>query len=47
MSSNSEENRVNGTERIDKVLEFEISTSENALSFLPFVDSEVKRRPHF
>ena len=43
MSSKSEENRVNGTERIDKVLEFEISTSENALSFLPFVDSEVKR----
>ena len=37
------ESRVNGTEQIDKTLEFEISTSENALSFLPFVDSEVKR----
>tara|TARA_B100001564_G_scaffold285398_1_gene248316 strand:- start:106 stop:2208 length:2103 start_codon:yes stop_codon:yes gene_type:complete len=43
MSSKSEDDRVNGTEQIDKVLEFEISTSENALSFLPFVDSEVKR----
>ena len=39
----NESDRVNGTERIDKVLEFEISTSKNALSFLPFVDSEVKR----
>tara|TARA_B100000700_G_scaffold330383_1_gene456336 strand:+ start:823 stop:2925 length:2103 start_codon:yes stop_codon:yes gene_type:complete len=46
MSSKSEEDRVNGTERIDKTLEFEISTSENALSFLPFVDSEVKREAH-
>ena len=46
MSSKTEEDRVNGTERIDKTLEFEISTSENALSFLPFVDSEVKREAH-
>ena len=43
MDYKNETDRVNGTERIDKTLEFEISTSENALSFLPFVDSEVKR----
>ena len=43
MSSKTEDDRVNGTKQIDKILEFEISTSENALSFLPFVDSEVKR----
>ena len=46
MENRTEEDRVNGTERIDKILEFEISTSENALSFLPFVDSEVKREAH-
>ena len=43
MNNRTEEDRVNGTERIGKTIEFEISTSENALSFLPFVDSEVKR----
>ncbi|RJV00276.1 MAG: hypothetical protein DWC06_07165 [Candidatus Poseidoniales archaeon] len=43
MDNRTEEDRVNGTERIGKTIEFEISTSENALSFLPFVDSEVKR----
>ena len=43
MSSKTEDDRVNGTERIDKTLEFDIESSENALSFLPFVDSEVKR----
>jgi len=43
MDYKNESDRVNGTERIDKTLEFEISTSKNALSFLPFVDSEVKR----
>ena len=42
MSNLSEDDRVNGTEQIDKSLEFEISSSENALSFLPFVDSETK-----
>ncbi len=46
MDNRTEEDRVNGTERIDKTLEFEISTSENALSFLPFIDSEVKREAH-
>jgi len=46
MSTKTEDDRVNGTERIDKTLEFEISTTENALSFLPFVDSEVKREAH-
>jgi len=43
ISAATEDDRVNGTEQIDKVIEFEITTSENALSFLPFVDSEVKR----
>ncbi|MBT7244665.1 MAG: small multi-drug export protein [Euryarchaeota archaeon] len=43
MSNKTDDDRVNGTERITKTLEFEITTSENALSFLPFVDSEVKR----
>ena len=43
MDYKNESDRVNGTERINKVIEFEISTSKNALSFLPFVDSEVKR----
>tara|TARA_B100001564_G_scaffold199838_1_gene167985 strand:+ start:1745 stop:3847 length:2103 start_codon:yes stop_codon:yes gene_type:complete len=46
MENRTDEDRVNGTERIDKILEFEISTSENALSFLPFIDSEVKREAH-
>ena len=46
MDNRTEEDRVNGTERIDKTLEFEISTSENALSFLPFIDAEVKREAH-
>ena len=46
MDNRTEEDRVNGTERIGKTLEFEISTSENALSFLPFIDSEVKREAH-
>jgi len=43
ISAATEDDRVNGTEQIDKAIEFEITTSENALSFLPFVDSEVKR----
>ncbi len=43
IDNRTEEDRLNGTERISKILEFEISTSKNALSFLPFVDSEVKR----
>ena len=43
---NRDELRKNDTERISKEFEFEISTSENALSFLPFVDSEVKREGH-
>jgi len=42
-SNNTEEDRLNGTETLQKKIEFEISTSKNALSFLPFVDSEVKR----
>ncbi|MAX46342.1 MAG: hypothetical protein CMB24_06075 [Euryarchaeota archaeon] len=46
MENRTDEDRVNGTERIDKILEFEISTSKNALSFLPFVDSDVKREAH-
>ena len=46
MDNKTEEDRLNGTERIDKTLEFEISTSKNALSFLPFIDSEVKREAH-
>jgi hypothetical protein len=46
MVNRTDEDRVNGTERIDKTLEFEISTSENALSFLPFIDSDVKREAH-
>tara|TARA_Y100000814_G_scaffold157353_2_gene114828 strand:- start:1070 stop:3172 length:2103 start_codon:yes stop_codon:yes gene_type:complete len=46
MDNRTEEDRLNGTERIDKTLEFEISTSKNALSFLPFIDSEVKREAH-
>jgi hypothetical protein len=47
MSNKTEDDRVNGTERIIKILELEITTSENALSFLPFVDSEVKREADF
>ena len=43
LENKTDEDRINGTNQISKTLEFEISTSENALSFLPFVDSEVKR----
>ncbi len=43
----TEEDRVNGTTSLSKTLQFEISTSENALSFLPFVDSEVKKEANF
>ena len=38
-----EANRSNGTEQVIEVVEFEISITENTLSFLPFVDSEVAR----
>tara|TARA_B100001758_G_scaffold200879_1_gene179739 strand:- start:575 stop:2692 length:2118 start_codon:yes stop_codon:yes gene_type:complete len=41
--SATEDDRVNGTERLPKSIAFEITTSDNALSFLPWVDSEVKR----
>ncbi|MGB1589132.1 MAG: small multi-drug export protein [Candidatus Poseidoniaceae archaeon] len=34
---------INGTNTISENVEFEISTTENALAFLPLVDSEVKR----
>jgi hypothetical protein len=43
----TEEDRLNGTKSLTKTLQFEISTSENALSFLPFVDSEVKKEANF
>ena len=43
LENKTDEDKINGTNQISKTLEFEISTSENALSFLPFVDSEVKR----
>jgi len=46
VSNATDEDRVEDTERISKAIKFEISTSENALSFLPFVDSEVKREAH-
>ncbi|MDP6869622.1 MAG: small multi-drug export protein [Candidatus Poseidoniaceae archaeon] len=42
-SNATEADRVNNTESLEKVLEFEISTTENALAFLPWVDSQVKR----
>jgi hypothetical protein len=42
----TDDNRTEGSERITKVIEFEISTSENALAFLPWVDSDVKREAH-
>jgi len=38
-----EANRSNGTKQVIEVVEFEISITENTLSFLPFVDSEVAR----
>ena len=47
LSNLSEDDRVNGTEPLEDSFEFEISTSENALSFLPFIDSEVKREADF
>ena len=34
---------INGTNTITENVDFEITTSENALAFLPLVDSEVKR----
>ena len=42
-SNATEADRINGTEPLQKVIDFEITTSENALAFLPWVDSEVKR----
>ena len=38
-----EANRSNGTKQVIEEVEFEISVTENTLSFLPFVDSEVMR----
>ena len=43
MDNKTNEDRVNDTERLSENIEFEIITSESALSFLPFVESEVKR----
>jgi len=34
---------INGTNTISKTFDFEITTSDNALAFLPFVESDVKR----
>ena len=34
---------INGTNTITENVDFEITTSENALAFLPLIDSEVKR----
>ena len=43
MDNKTNEDRVNDTQRLSENIEFEIITSESALSFLPFVESEVKR----
>ncbi|MDP6865146.1 MAG: small multi-drug export protein [Candidatus Poseidoniaceae archaeon] len=42
----TDDNRTEGSETLEKVIEFEIVTSENALAFLPWVDSDVKREAH-
>jgi len=42
----TEANRTEGSETLEKVIEFEISTSKNALAFLPWIDSDVKREAH-
>ena len=39
----TDDNRTEGNERLERVIAFEITTSDNALAFLPWVDSEVKR----
>ena len=46
LSNRTEDDRLNGTKQISKNIQFEISTTENALAFLPFVDSDVKREGH-
>ena len=42
----TDDNRTEGSETLEEVIEFEIVTSENALAFLPWVDSDVKREAH-
>ncbi len=46
LTNKNETDRLNDTSQISKTFEFEITTSDNALAFLPFVDSDVKREGH-